>query len=423
MTARSIKESTMEKIILINLVIAIIFCICYSYQFLYVIVSLMKKDKPHQETKAHRFAVLIAARNEETVINHLIDSINTQTYDQGEVTVFVVADNCTDQTAACARKMGAIVYERFDQTKIGKGHAMEFLLNQMEKDYAPFDGYFVFDADNVLDQNYILEMNKTFSDGYDIITSYRNSKNYGDNWISSGYAIWFLWESEFLNRGRMLLGTSCAVSGTGFFFSRRIIEKYGGWKFFLLTEDIQFTVDNVLSGEKIGYCRQAMLYDEQPVKFQQSFRQRMRWAKGFFQVFHRYGLDLFKGSLQRNTSCYDMLMVIMPAIILTLFTLIFNGSMILFGNYTNSQDDLIMMMMGRMILNMYLMLVFIATVTTATQWKNIHTTSFKKVAYIFTFPFFMFTYIPITIVAFFKKVEWQPIEHSRAKTLAEIKEG
>ena len=413
----------MEKIILINLVIAIIFCICYSYQFLYVIVSLMKKDKPHQETKAHRFAVLIAARNEETVINHLIDSINTQTYDQGEVTVFVVADNCTDQTAACARKMGAIVYERFDQTKIGKGHAMEFLLNQMEKDYAPFDGYFVFDADNVVDQNYILEMNKTFSDGYDIITSYRNSKNYGDNWISSGYAIWFLWESEFLNRGRMLLGTSCAVSGTGFFFSRRIIEKYGGWKFFLLTEDIQFTVDNVLSGEKIGYCRQAMLYDEQPVKFQQSFRQRMRWAKGFFQVFHRYGLDLFKGSLQRNTSCYDMLMVIMPAIILTLFTLIFNGSMILFGDYTTYQDDLIMMMMGRMILNMYLMLVFIATVTTATQWKNIHTTSFKKLAYIFTFPFFMFTYIPITIVAFFKKVEWQPIEHSRAKTLAEIKEG
>ena len=413
----------MEKIILINLVIAIIFCICYSYQFLYVIVSLMKKDKPHQETKAHRFAVLIAARNEETVINHLIDSINTQTYDQGEVTVFVLADNCTDQTAACARKMGAIVYERFDQTKIGKGHAMEFLLNQMEKDYAPFDGYFVFDADNVLDQNYILEMNKTFSDGYDIITSYRNSKNYGDNWISSGYAIWFLWESEFLNRGRMLLGTSCAVSGTGFFFSRRIIEKYGGWKFFLLTEDIQFTVDNVLSGEKIGYCRQAMLYDEQPVKFQQSFRQRMRWAKGFFQVFHRYGLDLFKGSLQRNTSCYDMLMVIMPAIILTLFTLIFNGSMILFGDYTTYQDDLIMMMMGRMILNMYFMLVFIATVTIATQWKNIHTTSFKKLAYIFTFPFFMFTYIPITIVAFFKKVEWQPIEHSRAKTLAEIKEG
>ncbi len=413
----------MEKIILINLVMAIIFFICYSYQFLYVIASFTKKDKPHQEAKAHRFAVLIAARNEEAVIEHLIDSINTQTYKQGEVSVFVVADNCTDATAERARKMGAIVYERFNQTQIGKGHAMEFLLERMEMDFDPFDGYFVFDADNVLDQNYILEMNKTFSDGYDIITSYRNSKNYGDNWISSGYALWFLWESEFLNRGRMLLGTSCAVSGTGFFFSRRIVEKYGGWKFFLLTEDIQFTIANVLSGEKIGYCRGAMLYDEQPVKFSQSFKQRMRWAKGFFQVFHRYGRDLFKGSLERSTSCYDMLMVIMPAIILTLFTLSFNGWAILFGNYTSYQDDLIAMMMGRMFLNMYLMLVFIATLTTVTQWRNIHTTNVKKVLYIFTFPFFMFTYLPITIVAFFKKVEWQPIEHSRAKTLAEIKEG
>lgn len=413
----------MEKIILINLVIAIIFFICYSYQFLYVIASLLKKEQPDQEAKPHRFAVLIAARNEEVVIEHLIDSINKQTYDQGEVTVFVVADNCTDSTAQCALKMGAVVYERFNQTNVGKGYAMDYLLDKMERDYAPFDGYFVFDADNVLDQNYILEMNKTFSNGYDIITSYRNSKNYGDNWITAGYALWFLWESEFLNRGRMLLGTSCAVSGTGFFFSRRIIEKYGGWKFFLLTEDIQFTVDNVLSGEKIGYCQKAMLYDEQPVTFQQSFKQRMRWAKGFFQVFHRYGLDLFKGSFERNMSCYDMLMVIMPAIILTIFTFLFNGSVILFGGYPSYQDDLIMTMLGQMFVNIYLMLVMIGVITTWTQWKHIHTTTYKKILYIFTFPFFMFTYIPITITAFFKKVEWQPIEHSRAKTLAEIKEG
>jgi len=413
----------MEKIIYINVIIALVFFICYSYQFLYVIASFVKKDKPHKEAKPHRFAVLIAARNEEMVIEHLIDSINHQTYREGEVSVFVVADNCTDSTAMRARNLGAIVYERFDQTQIGKGHAMAFLLEKMEQDYEPFDGYFVFDADNVLDQNYIREMNQTFSDGYDIITSYRNSKNYGDNWISSGYGLWFLWESEFLNRGRMLLGTSCAVSGTGFFFSRRIIEKYGGWKFFLLTEDIQFTVDNVISGEKIGYCRKAMLYDEQPVTFGQSFRQRMRWAKGFFQVFHRYGRELFKGTLQCRTSCYDMLMVIMPAIILTLFTLLFNGWVILFGDYTVYQEKIVFLMLIQMMINIYFTLVLIGALTTVTQWKNIHTTTAKKVAYIFTFPLFMFTYIPITIIAFFKKVEWQPIEHNQAKTLAEIKEG
>ena len=63
-----------------------------------------------------------------------------------------------------------------------------------------FDGYFVFDADNVLEESYIAEMNRTFSDGYEVVTSYRNSKNYGDNWISAGYALWFLRESQFLNR-------------------------------------------------------------------------------------------------------------------------------------------------------------------------------------------------------------------------------
>ena len=413
----------MEKIIMINLIIAVIFFLCYCYQFLYVAISFFQKDKPHQHEESHNFAILIAARNESSVIGHLINSIQTQTYNQEQLKIFVIADNCTDHTASIARDMGAIVYERFDQEKVGKGYAMDYLLNRMEEDYAPFDGYFIFDADNVLDVHYIEEMNKTFSDGYDIITSYRNSKNYGDNWISAGYALWFLWESEYLNRGRMLLGTSCAVSGTGFFFSRRIFEKHNGWKFFLLTEDIQFTVENVISGEKIGYCRNAIIYDEQPIKFRQSFRQRMRWAKGFFQVFRQYGADLLKGTVRRNPSCYDMMMVIMPAIFLTLFCLLMNITAIMVGDFSTNEVRLLMYSLQKMFVNIYFTLVTIGAITTFTQWNQIHTTSAKKILYIFTFPIFMLTYIPITMAALFKKVEWRPIEHSQAKSLAEIKEG
>lgn len=413
----------MEKLIIINITVAALFSICYCYQFLYVAVSLFQKDKPHKKDTPHQFAVLIAARNEAEVIGHLIESINTQTYNKQDVTVFVVADNCTDQTAEIARGLGAVVYERFNQEQIGKGYAMEYLLDEMEKNHQIYDGYFVFDADNILDENYILEMNKTFCDGYDIITSYRNSKNFGDNWISAGYALWFLWESEYLNRGRMLLGTSCAVSGTGFFFSRRIIDKYEGWKFFLLTEDIQFTVDNVISGEKIGYCRHAVLYDEQPVKFNQSFKQRLRWAKGFFQVFRQYGGDLMKGALRKNSSCFDLFMVISPAIFLTIFTISFNGLALLLGNFSRYEMRIIVQTLQQMFINIYLTLVGIGALTTLTQWRQIHTTTLKKILYIFTFPLFMFTYIPITVTALFKKVEWTPIEHSQAKTIAEIKEG
>ena len=413
----------MEEIIFINVVIGVIFALCYSYQILYVAMALLKKDAPHKPEKSHHFAVLIAARNEENVIGHLIESIKQQTYTKGNISIFVVADNCTDQTAKKARDLGATVYERQDTENVGKGHAIDFLLAKISTKHQSYDGYFVFDADNVLDENYISEMNKTFSDGYDLITSYRNSKNYGDNWISAGYGCWFLWESEFLNRGRMLLKTSCAISGTGFFFSRRIIEKYEGWKFFLLTEDIQFTVDNIVSGEKVGYCRHAILYDEQPITFKQSFRQRMRWAKGFFQVFSQYGADLFKGSLRGSAACFDLLMVIMPTIILTVGVVLVNFLAIVMGDFTSAQTDLLIAILMGMFLNIYLTLIIIGTVTTITQWNSIHTTTIKKIGYIFTFPLFLISYVPITLAALFKKVEWHPIEHSCAKTLAEIKEG
>ena len=160
--------------------------------------------------------------------------------------------------------------------------------------------------------------------GHDIVTCYRNSKNYGDNWISAGIGLWFLRESRYLNGARAAVGSSCAVSGTGFLFTRKILERCGGWHLFLLTEDIEFTIDNVTDGIKIGYCPDAVTYDEQPVTFKQSWRQRMRWSRGYMQVFARYGGRLLRGMLHGSFSCYDMAMSIMPAAILTGLSIVVN---------------------------------------------------------------------------------------------------
>lgn len=263
----------METIKVINYVIMVIFFACYAYQFLYIPIAWLKKQKPLPKGLLHRYAVLIAARNEETVIGSLIESIKRQNYPADRIDIYVIADNCTDCTAKAAKSHGATVFERFDKVRIGKGYALNYLLGKIKKIY---DAYLVFDADNVVDKNFVREINKTFSAGYDIVTSYRNSKNYGDNWISSGYGLWFLREAQYLNRPRAVLGASCGVSGTGFLFSRRILEQCGGWNFFLLTEDIEFTAHNIANGEKIGYCPAAVFYDEQPTGFRQSFRQRMR---------------------------------------------------------------------------------------------------------------------------------------------------
>ncbi len=232
----------MSLLLKIPVIISLIFFVCYSYQIIYIPISILKKSKPIRNVTLHRYAVLISARNESVVIGDLLDSIRGQSYPQDLVHVFVIADNCTDNTAEIARAHGATVYTRFNDQLVGKGYALHELLGHIRKDYpGAFDGYFVFDADNILRPDYIERMNEMFSSGYEITTSYRNSKNYGANWISAGYALWFLRESQYLNGARMKIGSSCAVSGTGFLFSNKVMEENDGWPFYLLVEDIQFS--------------------------------------------------------------------------------------------------------------------------------------------------------------------------------------
>lgn len=409
---------------IINAVIGVLFFICYSYQFVYMAVSLFKGRRSKGEYVFHNYAVLISARNEEAVIGDLIESINSQLYPHELITVFVVADNCTDNTAVIAKNKGAIVYERFNKTQVGKGYALDFLLERIDEDYpSGFDGYFVFDADNILEQDYVYEMNRTFSLGYDVVTGYRNSKNYGDNWISAGYGLWFLRESQFLNKPRNILGVSCNISGTGFVLSHRIIEKLGGWKYHLLTEDLEFTADNIINGEKIGYCETAVLYDEQPTNFRQSIRQRMRWSKGFFQVFSKHGAELIKGIFKdKSFSCYDITMAMAPALVLSVAGMLNNTVCLMESIGNTGMLFEVIASMAQAFISGYLTFLFIGAVTTLTEWNSIHTTPLKKVLYIFTFPIFMFTYLPITLAALFMKVEWKPIIHGRSQKLSEIRQ-
>lgn len=413
----------MTTLQIINLVIMLVFFISYSYQFFYIPVAWWKKDLPHTQPTLHRIAVLIAARNEQAVIGNLINSIQAQDYPASHVEIFVVADNCTDLTGTVAGSHGATVYFRTNTQQVGKGYALQYLLRCIEEDYAPFDAYLVLDADNVLSPNYLTEINKTFSDGYQIVTSYRNSKNFGDNWISAGYALWFLRESRYLNGARCRMGTSCAVSGTGFLFSHRILEKCGGWNFFLLTEDIQFTIANIIRGEKVGYCPTAVLYDEQPTTFSQSFRQRLRWSRGYLQVFRRYGTSLLRGILRGSFSCYDMTMNILPAAVLSGASLVVNLTAAVVNCVNGGGWAVLGACVLQTFLSLYLTVFVLGVITTITEWDNIYCSAGKKVWYTITFPVFMFTYIPIVIVSLFRDPSWKPICHSRSVDLQQICAG
>ena len=402
-----------------------IFVVLYLYQTVYMLVGMFCKPKRFTAKKNHRYAVLISARNESMVIANLIESIKNQNYPSELVDVFVVADNCTDNTAEVAEKAGAYVIERFNEEEKGKGYALNYLLKYIKRQYGAdyYEGFFVFDADNVLEKDYIKQMNTVFDNGYLLVTSYRNSKNYSDNWISSGYGLWFLREARYLNNSRMILGSSCVVSGTGFLVHKDVMKAHNGWDCYLLTEDIQFSTENILSGNKIGYCADAIFYDEQPVRFIDSWNQRLRWSKGFYQVFFRYGKDLIKNIFcKRMFSCYDMFMTLMPGLFVTALIIFAGAGLLVTGEVTSSETLYSMLtLIGYSIVASYASFFIMGLITTISEWNKIYCSTGKKIFYLFTFPIFMFTYLPISIVAIFMKINWKPIPHSVVVTANEIK--
>lgn len=213
------------------------------------------------------------------------------------------------------------------------------------------------------------------------------------------------------------------MSGTGFLFSRRVLEETGPWPFHLLTEDIQFSVDQVTRGRKIAFCPDAVLYDEQPTTFRQSFRQRLRWSRGYLQVFGKYGVSLFRGIFRGSFSCYDMTMNIMPAAVLSGASIAVNLGAAVYNCLNGGDWSVLAACLLQSFLSLYLTVFVLGVITTITEWDNIYCSASKKVWYAITFPVFMFTYIPIVIVSLFHNPAWQPIHHSRSVDLQQICAG
>ena len=287
-------------------VVATVSLCLYFFVPIYSVIGFFATKKFPKAKHNYKYAIMIAARNEEAVIGNLIDSINSQDYPAELVTVFVVADNCTDSTAQIAREHGAVCYERFDSGHRTKGYALEFLVDNISRDYGieSFEAYFIFDADNLLKKDYLTRMNEAFDSGEKIVTSYRNTKNFDSGWIAASYGIHWLRTIRYEHRGRALLGLATRIQGTGFMFASEIIKD--GWHYVSFTEDRAFAADAVAGGYRISYCDRAEFYDEQPTSLRIALRQRIRWGKGHLQAFAESGPKLLAHVFapSKCTVCY-----------------------------------------------------------------------------------------------------------------------
>ena len=387
-----------------------------------------KRSKIKAAKIQKRFIVIIPAYKADHVVEKTVKAILGQTYPQRLFDVVVISDHQSELTNfKLAQYPITLLTPNFKYST--KGKSLQYAIKNLPE-FKIYDIVVILDADNLLTPNYMSEMNKVYDKGYRASTSYRNSKNYAQNWISSGYGLWFLREAEYLNQPRYMLHTSCAISGTGFLVAADLIKERGGWHYHLLTEDIEFSVATVLTGERIGYAADAMLYDEQPITFKQSWNQRMRWAKGFYQVLGKHGRDLVKTFFRFKSGffgSFDMLMNLTPALLVMLATLIFNLGMLIYISFfapNGTQSALFGACLVAVLFSFgyyYCMLFLLGAVTTVSEWKKIPASTWMKIRTMFTFPLFMFTYMPIAVAALYQKVEWTPIEHTVVKSIDDMK--
>lgn len=200
--------------------------------------------------------------------------------------------------------------------------------------------------------------------------------------------------------------------------------------FHTLTEDIQFTTFCAIHGIRIGYAP-AEFFDEQPVTFKASWKQRMRWTRAFT----RCSLPTVSIWSSRRSAIialppYDMFMTIAPGMLLSLISMLANATFLIVGGLSHgflATEVEMQACAASLIMTfamMYQTFFILALLTTIFEYKHIHCAQkWRLVTNLFTFPIFMFSYIPITVAALFLKVDWVPTQHAVNVTLDEVMQG
>lgn len=393
--------------------ITTVFCL---YQIVIAVAGLHKNKKPVRCDKKRRFAAIIAARNEEAVIANLIDSLHKQNYPKDLLDIIVVADNCTDNTAKIAKAAGAIVYERFNKVKIGKGFVLQYIFEKLLNERDIYDAFCIFDADNVVDKEFFNQMNDMIEAGYDVAQGYRDMKNASDTWVSGTHAIFYWMENRFFNSARSCLGLSATINGTGFMITSKFIKEIG-YNTHTCTEDIEFSIQTVLAGKSVGWAPFAKVYDEQPTTLSQSMRQRLRWTNGLIQCFWRYIGPLAKKIIDNpDWVSIDLFMYLLsfPTIIFCLLSSVMSGLFVVFRIFDPMGSLLNFLLLA---IGMFVGCWFTGLLTLITE-KKLSKDMFTSVA---SFPIFNILWVPIYIMCIFKKkVDWKPIVHVRNISISDI---
>jgi len=407
--------------ILNDYVILQILGLAFTIQIVYILLFFVKaKTYPKAKTK-HKFGIVIPARNEKDVIAQTVKCILKSDYPRDMFDIFVVADNCTDDTAELARKAGAIVYERFDpDPKHHKaGYALKYLFENIMEEHPGYEAFIKFDADNLMEPDYISRMNDAFDAGVKCARGYSNSKNIDQNIVTGISGIWYIRDCRFSSHFRSAIGQGTMLGGAGMMFAAEIIEKHG-WDCLTSSDDTEFTMRR-LNEDKIKtmYVKDAVVYEDQPSTLKDTFIRYRRMAGALHSLFYTQGIKSFLLFFVRWKWTYlDMFLTLLfiPVCVLCViwlpvyyvYYLIYHSMISDFENVFKCLK-LIGIMLSCAFVLAFILQAFLAV---GLEHKRIKAPVRKLIPTILLFPAFMIIYALAITLGVFSKPKWKQVKRN-----------
>lgn len=264
---------------------SIIIAVFFTYLALLAIAAIVRGRKrspsPSRVGLPPRLAIVVPAHDEQDGIVATIASCQRAEYDRTRFTVFVVADNCADATAARARTAGATVIERHDAQRRSKGHALEFFFDEALDAWrdGQFDAVVIIDADTRIDPSLLRVCADALGKGHDWGQAYYTVSNPDTNWRTRlmTYALGLY--NGLLPLGQECLGLSVGLRGNGMLFSAHGLSRFP-WRAHGLVEDAEFGLMLKAAGERVHFLVDARVHGEMVSSGDRAVSQRRRWEAG-----------------------------------------------------------------------------------------------------------------------------------------------
>ena len=421
---------------LIGVMVAFVIMMSFYYIAYWKLSKKPTLVAPHSD-KLTKFAVLVAARNESNVISHLLTSLLQQTYPRSSYEVYVIVEDLNDPTVKITEKYGFkyFVRDRLTDDRKTKGYALQECIAHLNRNNLLYDAFMIFDADNIIDPNYLEAMNDLRQTGVKVGLGRRNFTNANVNWLTAGSSIMFSYMNQVTNKARTLLFHKATLMGTGYYVDRSIIDDIGYWIFTGMTEDIQFSSFCYLRDVYMRYYPLVSFYDEQSPSFHIVHLQHIRWLAGYFakrKFLKSYGVqyDYHPKNFQ-SLMMFEYKYGLVPFIIFNVLMILGSFVALAFGILATIYKQplrtcaLLYFLAVLQFIIVYLSFVIPASITVKRDGKSMGLTRKKAIVGILTYMFFFYDFALAFIDSLFhpsKKRTWKRVDHSGEVTNKSIKE-